>query len=145
MFSFPSKSLFLASLMGLLVLFGCALTPTPPPPPAWSYYDTCYATNSSFVSMVECGKANRNASCEAANNCTSTGNAFVQYTDALALSVRNKEISEAEALRRFAEYKTKIIGDVQRNAATIAAGVAAGAAGNAPRTCIRNGNTVNCF
>jgi hypothetical protein len=80
----PLSSLFLtASIMGLLVLFGCARNP--PPPPVWSYYDACYATNPSFVTMVQCGKANRTASCDAGNNCTPTGNAFVQYADALAL------------------------------------------------------------
>jgi hypothetical protein len=43
--------------------------------------------------------------------------AFVQFTDALALAVKNREMSEAEATRRFAEYKTQVISGVQRDRA----------------------------
>ena len=119
---------------GLLV--GCAHQP-----PVWAVYDACAAQTSNFVKMVECGKEKRNATCQEANACTAVGNAFVQYADALAMQVKNRQITEAEALKQFAEYKTKVLGDVRRDRAIIAAGAAA----SGPSTCTLIGNTVNCF
>lgn len=90
--------------------------------------------------MAECGKRKRMAYCTELNNCTSAGTAFVQYTDALVLSVKNKEMTEAEALRRHAEYKTTILANARRDEAIVAAGAAA----SGPTTCTQVGNTVTC-
>jgi hypothetical protein len=65
----------------------------------------------------------------------------MQYTDSLVLSVKNKEMTKAEAMRRYAEYKTTMLSNQRRDAAI----VAAGAASSGPTTCTRTGNTVNCF
>jgi hypothetical protein len=74
------------------------------------------------------------------NNCSQLGTAFTQYADALVLSVKNKEMTEAEALRRFAEYKTTALANLRRDAAIAAAGAAA----SGPTTCTGIGNTVIC-
>jgi hypothetical protein len=91
--------------------------------------------------MAECGKQRRMAYCTEHNSCGTSGTAFMQYTDSLVLSVRNKEMTEAEALRRFAEYKTNLIGNVRRDQAIVAAGAAA----SGPTTCTRIGNTTTCY
>ena len=118
-----------------LILNGCAGQKT-----AFSFYDECSVQNSSFIAMAECGKQKRMAYCTDHNNCSLAGTAFVQYTDALVLSVKNKEMTEAEALRRFAEYKTTILTNARRDEAIVAAGAAA----SGPTTCTRVGNTVTC-
>jgi hypothetical protein len=106
--------LALAGILGAaLALSGCTSN-------IWVHYDTCAAQTSSFVTMVECGKQKRNANC--VWECSSAGNAFVQYADALAASVKNKEMSEAEAMRRFAEYKTGAIGALRRDQAIYSIG-----------------------
>jgi hypothetical protein len=81
------------------------------------------------------------AYCTEHNNCSSTATAFVQYTDALVLSVKNKEMTEAEALRRFAEYQTTFFANARRDAAIVAAGAAAA---SGPTTCTQIGNTLTC-
>jgi hypothetical protein len=91
--------------------------------------------------MAERGKQRRMAYCTEHNSCGTSGTAFMQYTDSLVLSVRNKEMTEAEALRRFAEYKTNLIGNVRRDQAIVAAGAAA----SGPTTCTRIGNTTTCY
>jgi hypothetical protein len=119
-----------------LILNGCAAANKT----AFSFYDECSVQNSSFIAMAECGKRQRMAYCTEHNNCSSSGTAFVQYTDALVLSVKNKEMTEAEALRRFAEYKTTFFANARRDAAIVAAGAAA----SGPTTCTQIGNTVTC-
>jgi hypothetical protein len=57
--------------------------------------------------------------------------------DALAMAVKNKEMTEAEALRRFAEYKTGVLNARNRDAAIRATG--------GPHTCQMVGGTLNCF
>ena len=96
---------------------GCAHSP----PPIWTYYDQCAAENPSFLAMAECGRQKRLAECAANDTCTPEGTTFMEYVDSLALSVKNKKLTEAEAMRRYAEYKS----------------------GGAP-TCTSAGNTVNC-
>jgi hypothetical protein len=96
-------------------LSGCAS------PPVWRIYDACAAQTSGFTAMVECGKAKRQAACEEHHDCSDVGNAFVQYADALAAQVQSHQITEADAMARFAEYKTKLISDQQRNEAIAAA------------------------
>ena len=98
----------------------------------YDYYDKCSAQTSSFVAMVECGKQARNASC--GNDCSSEGTAFVQYADALAMAVKNHEMTEAEAMRRYAEYKTGLIQADNRDNAIRDAGRAAAGPNPIPRT-----------
>jgi hypothetical protein len=113
--------LFLVTLApGLLVLNGCATTPPPPPPPppAWSYYDTCYetyrASKEFFVPMAECGRANRIARCQAENNCSDLGDVLMRYADDLEQSVKQKQMSDAEAYRRLVEYETQLAVHLQK-------------------------------
>jgi hypothetical protein len=116
----------IAAAILCLPLGGCAS------PPVWRIYDACAAQTSGFMAMVECGKAKRQAACQEHHDCSDVGNAFVQYADALVAQVQSRQITEADAMVRFAEYKTKLISDQQRNAAIVGAGIAAS-------------NTVNCF
>jgi hypothetical protein len=123
-----------------LPLGGCAS-------PIWRVYDACAAQTSGFVAMVQCGKAKREEACHKDfwNGCTSVGNAFEQYADALAAQVQNHEITEADAMAKFAEYKTRTINDVARNDAIVGAGIAASSAASRPKTCTAIGNVVNCY
>jgi hypothetical protein len=72
----------------------------------WHYYDDCAGDNQSFVAMAECGKKKRLAECAANNSCSPEGNVFVEYIDSLAQSVKDKKMTDAEAMRRYAEYKS---------------------------------------
>jgi hypothetical protein len=110
-------------------------------PPVWTYYDECSAQTSSFVVMAECGHQRRLAECIPENTCSSEGTAFMQLADALVLQVKREEITEAEGLRRFAEYKSQMLSGVRRDEAIVAAGAAA----RGPTSCTRIGNTVNCY
>jgi hypothetical protein len=56
--------------------------------------------------MAECGKQKRLAECVPKNTCSPEGTAFTEYVDSLVLSVKNKKMTEAEAMRRYAEYKS---------------------------------------
>jgi hypothetical protein len=87
----------------------------------------------------------RSAACEEKHDCSDIGNSFVQYADALVAQVQSHQISEADAMARYAEYKTKVNSDQQRNAAIEGAGAAAAAAASAPKTCTAVGNVVNCY
>ena len=75
-------------------------------PPVWNYYDQCAAENPSFLAMAECGRQKRLAECTPSNSCSPEGTLFMEYVDSLALSVKNKKMTEAEAMRRYAEYKS---------------------------------------
>lgn len=132
--------------LGLLTLGGCAVVPGLGPKAAFEHYDECEAQTSSFTEMVACGKQKRIAYCDSMPpigpyRCSSEGNQVVQFADALAQSVASHEMSEAEAKRRFAEFKVGLISSHRRDAAIAAAGDSA----HGPTTCIRNGNVVNCF
>jgi hypothetical protein len=109
--------------------------------PVYEFYDSCAAQNPSFVAMVECGRAKRLAECVPNKSCSPVGTAFMQYADALAMSVKNKEMTEAQALQKFAEYKTQVLQNASRDQAIAAAGAAA----SGPHTCTVIGNTVNCY
>jgi hypothetical protein len=76
------------------------------PPPVWTYYDQCAADNPSFLAMAECGKQKRLTECTPSNTCTPEGTTFMEYVDSLALSVKNKKMTEAEAMRHYTEYKS---------------------------------------
>ena len=71
----------------------------------WEYYDQCARENPSFLAMAECGRRKRLAECVPNNTCSPEGNMFMQYVDTLVLSVKKKELTEAEAIRRYTEYK----------------------------------------
>jgi hypothetical protein len=69
--------------------------------------------------MAECGKQKRLAECVPNNTCSPEGTAFT--VDSLALSVKNKKLTDVEAMRRYTEYKS-----------------------GGASTCPRVGNAVNC-
>jgi hypothetical protein len=72
----------------------------------WEYYDRCALENPSFLAMAECGRQKRLADCVPSNACSPEGTMFMQYVDSLAFSVKKKELTEAEAMRRYTEYKS---------------------------------------
>jgi hypothetical protein len=92
-----------AVVIAALALIGCVHSSAPP---VWSYYDRCAAENPSFLAMAECGRQRRLAECVPANSCSPEGTTFMEYVDSLALSVKSKKLTEAEAMRRYAEYKS---------------------------------------
>jgi hypothetical protein len=96
-FILAAATAFVAALMQA----GCVHAPA-----VWDYYDQCAAENSAFLVMAECGKRKRLAECAPNNTCSPEGTAFTDYVDSLALSVKNKKITEAEAMRHYAEYKS---------------------------------------
>jgi hypothetical protein len=98
--------------LALAALSGCAA------PPIWRLYDKCAEGGPSFVTMVRCGKLQRELVLSKNPwSRSDVGNAFEQYADALAAQVESHQITEADAWARFAEYKTKLISDQQRNEA----------------------------
>jgi hypothetical protein len=88
-------------LMAALVLASCAHSPL-----VWDYYDQCALQNPSFLAMAECGRQKRLADCLPNNTCSPEGTAFMEYVDSLAVSVKTKKLTEAEAMRRYTEYKS---------------------------------------
>jgi hypothetical protein len=89
------------SFVTALMLATCAS----PSQVVWEYYDQCARENLSFLAMAECGKQKRLAGCVRNNTCSPEGNMFVQYVDTLVVSVKKKELTEAEAMQRYTEYK----------------------------------------
>ena len=75
-------------------------------PPVWGYYDQCAGENPSFPAIAECGRQKRLAECVPNNACSPEGTTFMEYVDSLALAVKTKKMTEAEAMRRYAEYKS---------------------------------------
>jgi hypothetical protein len=82
-------------------LTGCAHSQV-----VWEYYDQCALEDPSFRAMAECGRRKRLAECVPTNTCSPEGTMFMRYVDSLALSVSKKELTEAEAMRRYLEYKS---------------------------------------
>jgi hypothetical protein len=114
--------LILAAAIGLtaaLTQTGCVHSASTP---VWNYYDQCAAENPSFLAMAECGRQRRLAECTPSNTCSPEGTTFMEYVDSLALSVKNKTMTEAEAMRRYAQYKS-----------------------GGASSCTRVGGTVNCY
>ena len=72
----------------------------------WEHYDQCALENPSFLAMAECGRRKRLAACEPNNTCSPEGIMFMQHIDSLVLSVKKEELTEAEAMRRYREYKS---------------------------------------
>jgi hypothetical protein len=87
------------SFVTALMLTTCAT----PSRVVWEYYDQCARENPSFLAMAECGRQKRLAECAPNNACSAEGNMFMQYIDTLVLSVKKKELTEAEAMRRYTE------------------------------------------
>lgn len=99
-------NLTLFAVIGFVAAFmqtGCVHSSAPP---VWGYYDQCAAENPSFLAMAQCGRQKRLAECAANNSCSAEGTVFMEYVDSLALSVKNKKMTEDEAMRRYAEYKS---------------------------------------
>jgi hypothetical protein len=96
-FILPAAIGFVTALM----LTTCAS----PSPVVWEYYDQCGRENPSFLAMAECGRQKRLAECAPNNTCSPEGTMFMEYIDRLVLSVKKKELTEAEAMRRYTEYK----------------------------------------
>jgi hypothetical protein len=87
--------------MAASVLASCAHSP-----PVWDYYDQCALQNPSFLAMAECGRQKRLAACVPNDTCSPEGTTFMEYVDTLAVSVKTKKLTEAEAMRRYTEYKS---------------------------------------
>jgi hypothetical protein len=92
-----------AALIAAFAQAGCVHSSAPP---VWDYYDKCAAANPAFLAMAECGRQKRLAECVPTNSCSPEGTVFMDYVDSLALSVKSKKLTEAEAMRRYAEYKS---------------------------------------
>ena len=60
-------------------------------PAATVHYNKCSQAYSNFEDIARCGKVARNQSCQAYGNCSSMGNALVQYADTLAYGVKTGE------------------------------------------------------
>ncbi|WP_428492183.1 hypothetical protein [Rhodopila sp.] len=129
-------SAFALLLFFVVMLSACA---TKPLPPVWSFYDQCAQSTASFVAMAECGKANRYAFCTAHNVCSSAGNAFVLYTDSLITSTKDHEMSEAEAQRKWVEFRMS-----QQNADR-SARIQALQAMPRSTTCYSTGSMTQCY
>jgi hypothetical protein len=107
----------------------------------FQHYDECAVENSSFAAMVACGKQRRTIYCQEHKSCSANGNAFVAYADSLVISVNRHEMSEAEAQRKWIEFRTAQL-NAQRQLAVESAGAAAA---SGPRTCVQSGTVVNCY
>jgi hypothetical protein len=92
----------LTVLAAVFALLACTATAAPK---SWTFYDQCAQQTSSFIAMAQCGEANRNAFCQPRNSCSAAGNAFVLYTNSLVASVENHEMTEAEAQRKWIEFR----------------------------------------
>jgi hypothetical protein len=75
-----------------IVISACARSEAPRA--ALDFYDDCSARTPSFTAMVACDKERRTADCAARSNCSSDGNAVMQYADSLVQSVSNREMTK---------------------------------------------------
>lgn len=123
-----------------LLLANCAMQTTPP---SWSFYDQCAQQTSSFLETAACGKTNRNAYCRPNNTCSAAGNAFVAYTDSLAKSVKNHQMTEDEAQRKWIEFRMTQANAAQQHALQSEANQIM--AMPSPVTCHTYGTVTNCF
>jgi hypothetical protein len=114
------------------------------------HYDKCSENNTSFVSMIECGKRSRSAYCSKDNSCSGSGNANVAYGDSLVMSVKKHELTEAEAWRKWITYRNSREDAEKSLAAAEAAAEAAKDAAEAARepkitNCETSKKRVNCY
>lgn len=125
----------LVKILSLTILLtGCMANTYVPP---WTFYDQCAQQLSSFSAIAGCGEAKRNAWCTEHHNCTSNDNAFVSYTDSLVASVKNGEMTQEEARRKWIEFRSNQVNAYQQQQMM--------AAPRQPMTCISNGPFVNCY
>jgi hypothetical protein len=87
--------------MAASVLASCAHSPR-----VWDYYDQCALQNPSFLAMAECGRQKRLAACVPNDTCSPKSTTFMEYVDSIAVSVKTKKLTEAEAMRRYTEYQS---------------------------------------
>ncbi len=125
------KHLLAFALLLAAPLSACA----PAKPQAWSFYDQCAEQAQSFLAMAECGRRNITAYCQANHDCSPNDNSFVLYTDSLVRSIKNGEMTEAEAQRRWIEFRMAQVNAYQQRIQS------------APRpvTCFGNGPFLDCF
>lgn len=107
---------------------------------AWSHYDECSGSGS-FVAMADCGKKARTVSCAAASNCSAEGDTIVLYVDSLKRSVEKAEMSDAEATRRWLEYRNA----TRQRLATEVASAPSTVATPGPFTCHTVAGITNCY
>lgn len=130
------RLVYIATACSVLMLTGCATKG------AFDHYDKCLADDSqSFETMIACGKKARNEYCKSYNDCSGDGNAAVAYGDSLVASVKNHEMTESEAKRKWIDYRNNRT-DANNNDAN---GAALAAAVNRPRSCTRYGQYLSCF
>lgn len=115
-------------------LFVALLTACTPYIPAWTFYDQC-TQSQSFTAMAGCGRVNINSYCSLHNNCSANDNSFVLYTDSLVISVKNGELTEAEAQRKWIEFRMAQVNARQQQIQS------------APRpiSCYNMGSMINCY
>lgn len=115
---------------------------------SWEHYDDCAQQTASFAQMVECGKRNRMAACTRLyNDCSREGDNVVAYADSLAQSVARNEMSEAEARRRWIDFRMGRSDEARRAARAAAASSPSLLNEPPPRrdvTCFRSGQTMVC-
>jgi uncharacterized protein YecT (DUF1311 family) len=129
------------AVLSASVLFGCATAAAPKM--AWQHYDECSSETTSFRAMVACGKQRRLAYCQEHRNCDAVGDSLVQYADSLVRSIDSKEMTEAEAQRKWIEFKMTQVNAVrsqQLQAQTNEAIVESGG-----MTCTRTGAVTSCY
>jgi hypothetical protein len=126
-----------------VALAGCINTKA-----AHQHYDNCANQYSSFLAMAECGKR-QVAACEKTpwQKCSSEGEMLMLYADALVTSVKNREISEPQAMQRWLEFRTKVSRQRQEASdATAAATTAAAATATTATTAAQSHRLVGvCF
>jgi len=99
-------SFILSAVVGFVIAIMAIGCTTHSSTVVWEYYDQCAQENPSFLAMAECGRQKRLAECAPNNTCSPEGTMFMQYVDSLVVSVKKRELTEAEAMRRYKEYKS---------------------------------------
>jgi hypothetical protein len=97
-------AMLVVASLGAVSLGGCLTTTAAVP--AWEHFDAC-SDQTAFHQWAMCGKANREAYCEARGNCSSATNAVLAYVDNLDQSVQRHELSETEARSRWIKFRNE--------------------------------------
>src|SRR4051812_17831380 len=96
---------FTPVLLPALLAWGCAQTRDLA---AWEIYDACTVQVTSFTGMVYCGEDSLKAYCgsrRSGSACGTLGNAVSAYADSLVKQIKAKQITEAEARRKWAQFE----------------------------------------
>jgi hypothetical protein len=75
---------------------------------AWEHYDVCAKQLTSFSAMVGCGRERLKAYCQTRPSepaCGALGNAVAAYADNLERQIEDKQITEPEARRKWAQFE----------------------------------------